>query len=140
MAAELRHDFPADYPARAQWTIEIQSLQESLVGNVRPMLLVLMGAVVLIVFMVSLNIASLLLARASGRQQEMAVRQALGASRGRMVSQMLTESMLLAAIGGIAGIATALATLGFILRFVPANIPRLNDVKIDWVVLTFALL
>ncbi|MGA7895550.1 MAG: ABC transporter permease, partial [Candidatus Sulfotelmatobacter sp.] len=85
MAAELRHEFPTDYPPQAQWTIEIQPLQETLVGNVRPMLLVLLGAVILIVFIVSLNIANLLLARASGRQQEMAVRLALGASRGRMV-------------------------------------------------------
>jgi predicted permease len=140
MAAELRHDFPADYPSQAQWTIEIQPLQETLVGNVRPMLLVLLGAVILIVFIVSLNIANLLLARASGRQQEMAVRLALGASRGRIVRQMLTESMLLSLIGGAAGIATAVGTLGFILRFVPSNVPRLNEVRIDWVVLAFALL
>src|ERR1700678_27624 len=140
MAAQLRHDFPTDYPPQAQWTIEIQPLQETLVGNVRPMLLVLMGAVILIVFIVSLNIANLLLARASGRQQEMAVRLALGASRGRLVRQMLTESMLLSLIGGAAGIATAVGTLGFILRFVPANVPRLNEVRIDWVVLAFALL
>jgi predicted permease len=140
MAHELRHDFPADYPPQAQWTIEIQSLQETLVGKVRPMLLVLLGAVILIFFIVSLNIANLLLARASGRQQEMAVRLALGASRGRMVRQMLTESMLLSLIGGAAGIATAVGTLGFILRFVPSNVPRLNEVRIDWVVLAFALL
>jgi len=140
MAAELRHDFPTDYPPQAQWTIEIQPLQETLVGSVRPMLLVLLGAVILIVFIVSLNIANLLLARASGRQQEMAVRSALGASRGRMVRQMLTESMLLSLIGGVAGIATAVGTLGFILRFVPSNVPRLNEVRIDWVVLAFALL
>ena len=140
MAAELRHDFPTDYPPQAQWTIEIQPLQETLVGKVRPMLLVLLGAVILIVFIVSLNIANLLLARASGRQQEMAVRVALGASRGRMVRQMLTESMLLSLIGGAAGIATAVGTLRFILRFVPSNVPRLNEVRIDWVVLAFALL
>jgi predicted permease len=140
MADELRHDFPSDYPAQSQWTIEIQPLQETLVGNVRPMLLVLLGAVVLIVFIVSLNIANLLLARASGRQQEMAVRFALGASRGRMVRQMLTESLLLSLIGGVAGIATAVGALGFILRFVPPNVPRLNEVRIDWVVLAFALL
>ena len=139
MAAQLRHDFPADYPPQAQWTIEIQPLQETLVGKVRPMLLVLLGAVILIVFIVSLNIANLLLARASGRQQEMAVRLALGASRGRMVRQMLTESMLLSLIGGAAGIATAVGTLGFILRFVPSNVPRLNEVRIDWAVLGFAL-
>ncbi len=140
MAHELRQDFPTDYPPQAQWTIEIQPLQETLVGNVRPMLLVLLGAAILIVFIVSLNIANLLLARASGRQQEMAVRLALGASRGRMVRQMLTESMLLSLIGGAAGIATAVGTLGFILRFVPSNVPRLNEVRIDWVVLAFALL
>jgi predicted permease len=80
------------------------------------------------------------LARASGRQQEMAVRLALGASRGRMVRQMLTESILLSLIGGAAGIATAVGTLRFILRFVPSNVPRLNEVGIDWVVLAFALL
>jgi len=140
MAAQLRHDFPTDYPPQAQWTIEIQPLQETLVGKVRPMLLVLMGAVILIVFIVSLNIANLLLARASGRQQEMAVRLAVGASRGRIVRQMLTESMLLSLIGGAAGIATAVGTLGFILRFVPSNVPRLNEVRIDWAVLVFALL
>src|ERR1043166_4923185 len=84
MAAELRHDFPGDYPPQTQWTIEIQPLQETLVGNVRPMLLVLLGAVILIVFIVSLNIANLLLARASGRQQEMAVRLCLGAGRARL--------------------------------------------------------
>ena len=133
MAAQLRHDFPGDYPPQAQWTIEIQPLQETLVGNVRPMLLVLLGAVILIVFIVSLNIANLLLARASARQQEMAVRLALGAGRGRLIRQMLTESMLLSLIGGAAGVATAVGTLGFILRFVPPNIPRLNEVRIDWV-------
>jgi len=140
MAAQLRHDFPTDYPPQAQWTIEIQPLQETLVGKVRPMLLVLLGAVILIVFIVSLNIANLLLARASGRQQEMAVRLALGASRRRMVLQMLTESLLLSLIGGVAGIATAVGTLGFILRFVPSSVPRLDEVRMDWVVLAFALL
>src|SRR5215472_3634799 len=140
MAAQLRHDFPTDYPPQAQWTIEIQPLQETLVGKVRPMLLALLGAVISIVFIISLNIANLLLARASERQQEMAVRLALGASRGRMVRQMLTESMLLSLIGGTAGITTAVGTLGIILRFVPSNIPRLNEVRIDWMVLGFALL
>src|SRR5579863_1820170 len=140
MAAEIRRDFPTDYPPQAQWTIEIQPLQDVLVGKVRPMLMVTLGAVILIVFIVSLNIANLLLARASGRQQEMAVRLALGASRGRMVQQMLTESVLLSLIGGLAGIATAVSTLHFILRFVPSNVPRLNEVRIDWVVLAFALL
>jgi len=138
LAAEIRQDYPGDYPAQARWTIEVRSLQESLVGNVRPMLLVLFGAVMLIVFIVSLNIANLSLARASGRQQEMAIRSAMGASRGRIVAQMLTESVLLSLIGGAFGIATALSTLQLILRFVPRNIPRLNEVSIDWTVLAFA--
>ena len=140
MATELRRDFPTEYPPQAQWTIEIQPLQEALVGRVRPMLLVLLGAVMLIVFIVSLNVANLLLARASGRQQEIAVRLALGASRSRMVRQMLTESVLLSLMGGLAGVLTAFSTLDFILRFVPSSIPRLHEVRIDWVVLAFALL
>jgi predicted permease len=139
MANQIRHDYPTDYPAQNQWTIEIQPLQEAFVGKVRPLLLVLLGAVIVVVFIVSLNIANLLLARASGRQQEMAVRSALGASRGRMTRQMLTESILLSVIGGIAGVLTTFATLGLILRLVPSNIPRLNEVRIDWVVLAFAL-
>jgi len=140
LALELRREFANDYPAGANWTIEIQPLQESLVGNVRPMLLLLLSTVVLIVFIVCLNMGGLLLARASGRQQEVAVRSALGASRSRIVRQMLTESVLLSVVGGTVGIATAVAMLGDLLRFVPANIPRLNEVRIDWVVLAFALL
>jgi len=140
MAANLRRDFANNYPPQAKWTVEIVPLQQSLVGKVRPMLVVLMTAVILIVFVVSLNIGSLLLARASGRQQEMAVRAAMGASGGRMIRQMLTESLLLAFIGGIAGLTTAVITLKAVLRFVPANLPRLREVNIDWRVLGFALL
>jgi putative ABC transport system permease protein len=140
VATNLRREFANDYPPQAKWTVEIVPLQQSLVGKVRPMLVVLMAAVILIVFVVSLNIGSLLLARASGRQQEMAVRAAMGASGARMIRQMLTESLLLAFIGGIAGLATAMITLKAVLRFVPANLPRLGEVNIDWRVLGFALL
>ena len=139
MATQLRRDFPADYPERTQRTIEIQSLQEFLTGNVRPMLLMLLASVTLIVFLVSLNIANLLLARASGRQQELAMRVALGARRGRIVRQMLTESMLLCAIGGLAGVATAIAISKLTPHFLPASIPRLNPIRVDWVVLLFAI-
>ncbi len=140
MVANLRREFANDYPPQAKWTVEIVPLQQSLVGKVRPMLVVLMAAVVLIVFVVSLNIGSLLLARASGRQQEMAVRAAMGASGRRIIRQMLTESLLLAFIGGIVGITTAVITLKAVLRFVPANLPRLGEVNMDWRVLGFALL
>ncbi len=140
MASELRTDFPNNYPPEAKWSIEIQPLQNALVGNVRPQLLVLMAAVVLVVLIGSVNIANLLLARASGRQREMAVRMALGAGRFRMVRQMLTESLVLSIIAGVAGVLAAKLTLNFILRFVPASVPRLAEVGIDRTVLLSALL
>src|SRR5713101_7245748 len=140
MASELRTDFPNDYPPEAKWSIEIQPLQDSLVGNVRPQLLVLMAAVVLVVLIASVNIANLLLARASGRQREMALRMALGAGRTRMVRQMLTESLVLSFIAGVAGVLAAKLTLSFIIHFVPASVPRLAEVGVDRTVLLFALL
>ncbi len=140
MASEIRTDFPNDYPPEAKWSIEIQPLQDSLVGKVRPQLLVLMAAVVLVVLIASVNIANLLLARASGRQREMAVRMALGAGRFRLVRQMLTESLVLSFISGGAGVLAAKLTLSFILRFVPGSVPRLAEVVIDRTVLLFAFL
>jgi predicted permease len=110
------------------------------VGDVRPMLLVLMGAVILIVILASVNLANLLLARASGRQQEMAVRMSLGATRGRMIRQMLTESVILSCAAGLAGVITATVALRFILRLVPVSVPRLTEVSVNWTVLLFALL
>ena len=140
MASQLRNDFPTDYPAKSQWSIRIQPLQESLVGDIRPMLLVLMGTVILIILIASVNIANLLLARASGRQREMAVRLAVGASRVRMIRQMLTESLVLSLIAGITGVVAAAGALGFIVRFVPSKIPRLSEINVDWRVLLFGLL
>jgi ABC-type antimicrobial peptide transport system permease subunit len=104
MANQIRRDFASDYPARAQWTVRILPLKESLVGDVRPTLLVLMGAVILIILIASVNIANLLLARAAGRQREVSMRLALGASRLRIVRQLLTESVFLASIAGGVGI------------------------------------
>jgi predicted permease len=138
-ASQLRAEYATDYPAGSGWSIEVVPLQESLVGNVRPMLLVLMGAVVLIILLASVNIANLLLARASGRQREMAVRLAMGASRSRMIRQMLTESMILSLASGMVGVLTAIAALHFV-QFLPARIPRLAEVQVDWTVLGFALL
>jgi len=140
MASQLRNDFPTDYPAKSQWSIRIQPLQDSLVGDIRPMLLVLMGTVILIILIASVNIANLLLARASGRQREMAVRLAVGASRVRMIRQMLTESLVLSLIAGISGVVAAAGALGFIVRFVPSKIPRLSEINVDWRVLLFGLL
>ena len=138
LTAQLRAQYPNDYPAGSQWTIEIEPLQESLVGNVRPMLLVLMAAVIMVILLASVNIANLLLARASGRQREMAVRLAMGASRSRMIRQLLTESVILSVLAGVIGVLTAVAALHFV-RLMPANIPRLGEVHVDLVVLLFAL-
>ncbi len=140
LSAELQKDFPNDYPTQARWSIEIEPLQESLVGNVRPQLLLLLVAVVLIVLIASVNIANLFLARASGRQRETALRLALGATPRRLIRQMLTESVLLSLIAGTAGVLTAYFALGLILQFVPSSVPRLSEVRIDWIVLAFALL
>jgi putative ABC transport system permease protein len=138
-ASQLRAEYATDYPAGSDWSIEVEPLQDSLVGNVRPMLLVLMGAVVLVILLASVNVANLLLARASGRQREMAVRLALGASRARITRQLLTESMILSLLSGVVGVLTAVAALHFV-QFLPARIPRLAEVQVDWTVLSFALL
>jgi predicted permease len=140
LASEVRSDYPNDYPARAKWSIDVEPLQESLVGNVRPMLLVLFGAVILIILIASVNMANLLLARASGRQREMAVRIALGASRGRMLRQMLTESVILSLIAGLAGVVTAALLLKSALPLLHFKIPRANEVSVNWTVLLFAFL
>ena len=138
-SSQLRAEYATNYPAGSGWSIEAEPLQESLVGNVRPMLLVLMGAVVLIILLASVNVANLLLARASGRQREMAVRLAMGARRARMIRQLLTESMILSLVSGVVGVLTAIAALHFV-QFLPARIPRLAEVQVDWAVLGFALL
>ena len=140
MSAQQRKDFASDYPPGSTRTVRIRPLQESLVGNVRPALLLLMGAVILVVLIASVNLANLLLARASGRQREISMRIALGASRPRMIRQMLTESVLLSLIAGVVGVLTAEVCLRFLLRFVPFNIPRQSEISIDWVVLGFAIL
>jgi putative ABC transport system permease protein len=139
MAAQLRKQFASDYAPGSGRTVRVHLLQESLVGNVRPILLVLMGAVILIIVIASVNIANLLLARASGRQREVSMRLALGASRGRIIRQMLTESVLLSFIAGVVGVVTAYILLHFVIRFVPFKIPRQSEIGIDWVVLGFAM-
>ncbi len=140
MSADIRRDFASDYPARSQWTVHVIPLQEYLVGKVRPILVVLMGAVILVVLIASVNIANLLLARASGRQREISMRLALGAGRIRIIRQLLTESIILSLIAGVIGILTAEVLLNFVIRFIPFSIPRQNEITIDWVVLGFAVL
>ena len=115
-------------------------LQERLVAPIRPALLVLLFAVGFVLLIACANVANLLLARASSREKEMAIRAALGAGKGRLLRQMLTESLLLAVAGGAAGLLLALWSLDLIKAFAAINIPRLNEVSLDGRVLIFTLL
>jgi putative ABC transport system permease protein len=139
LVASLRKQYPADYPPQAAWTLHLTPLAETLVGNVRQSLLLLFGAVGLVLLISCVNVANLLLARASARGREMAVRQALGAARMRLIRQLLTESLLLFVLGGITGFAVLFCARKFLLQFVPESLPRLNDISISWGVLAFAI-
>ena len=108
-------------------------------GSARPALLVLLGAVLLVLLLACANVSALLLARAAARQREIAVRLALGASRARLIRQLLAEAVIIAAAGGLAGTLIAVWGLDALLSLVPAEIPRLEDAAIDPRVLAFAL-
>jgi predicted permease len=135
----LQRQFPADYPRESAWTVHLVPLGETVVGNVRQPLLLMLGAVGLVLLIGCVNVANLLLARATARGREMAVRQALGAPRMQLIRQLLTESLLLSMLGGIAGLAILFFTRKLLLEIIPATLPRLNEISISWTVLLFAL-
>ena len=139
LVASLKKQYPADYPAQAAWTIRLIPLAETVVGNLRQSLILLFGAVGLVLLISCVNVANLLLARASARGREIAVRQALGAARMRLIRQLLTESLLLFLLGGITGCAVLFCARKFLLQFIPESLPRLNDISISWGVLAFAI-
>jgi predicted permease len=139
LVASLTRQFPEDYPVQNAWTVRLIPLSETIVGSVRQSLILLFGAVGLVLLISCVNVANLLLARASARGREIAIRQALGAARPRLIRQLLTESLLLFLVGGMAGVAILFCARRFLLQFVPQSLPRLHEISINWGVLVFAV-
>src|SRR5688572_30165007 len=123
---------------RARWSPALQPLKDDIVGDVSATLWILMGAIAIVLLMACANVANLLLVRADGRRRELAIRAALGAGGLRIARQLFVETLLLAVLGGAAGMALAYGALQALVAIAPSNLPRLADISIDPVVLGFA--
>ncbi|MGH7555299.1 MAG: ABC transporter permease, partial [Longimicrobiales bacterium] len=138
LARLLRTENPIWTPGEIYYeTVDVVPLHEHVVGSSAPMLLVLTGAVALVLLIACVNVANVLLARASSREREVAIRMALGAGRSRLMRQLLTESVLLACAGGVAGLMFAFGAVRMLRSILPADVPRADEIAIDANVLLF---
>jgi putative ABC transport system permease protein len=140
LSAQLARQRPEhDMDHGKPWTVRLQPIREALFGVLRRPLLLLQGAVGFVLLIACANVAALLLARASSRQTEVAIRAALGAGRGRIFRQFLTESLLLAAFSGILGVALAWEAVRVLVAMAPSWLPRLHAIRLDGRVLLFSV-
>jgi putative ABC transport system permease protein len=135
LTTDLQAKLPILKGANAVWRAE--PMQADVVKDVRPAILALMGAVIFVLLIACANVANLLLVRASSRERELAVRSALGGSRGALVGQMLAESLVIACSGALLGLLFAKLGIDLLISIAPSNLPRIDDVSIDFIVLAF---
>ena len=139
LSRRLRQDYPQNYAENSGFHFVVQPYLENVAGAVRPALLVLMGAVGFVLLIACVNVSNLLLARVTGREKEIAIRASLGAGQGRIVSQMLVESLLFAVLGGLGALAVAEGAFRTLVLLHPESLPRLGEVALDTNVLLLNL-
>jgi len=139
LATVMREQNPNNYPQTGGFGLYLVRMLDETVGDIRPALYALLGAVTFVLLIACANVANLLLARSTQREKEVSIRAALGARRGRLIQQLLTESVNLAMIGGAIGLGLAYGAVRTFATFGPRDIPRISELGLDWRVVAFSL-